>query len=62
MTGITLVGWSGSLVKDTLKEVPGAEAVSYLARFLVDDSKASENGGKPEPTSVLIGMWQWLMR
>ncbi|KAI4524119.1 hypothetical protein K525DRAFT_267295 [Schizophyllum commune Loenen D] len=57
MTGITLVGWSGSLVKDTLKEVPGAEAVSYLARFLVDDSKASENGGKPEPTSVLIGVF-----
>lgn len=57
MTGITLVGFSGSLVKDTLRDAPGVESLPYLARFLADGGKAPEEIERPEATSVLIGVF-----
>lgn len=49
MTGVALVGLSGSLIKDTLKESP----LGSVLRF--SDNSAPEPIDKPEATTVLVG-------
>jgi hypothetical protein len=48
MAGVALVGLSGSLIKDTLKESP-------LGNLLSSGNSSPEPVDKPEPTTVLVG-------
>jgi len=51
MAGVSLVGYSGSLIKDVIKE--NSIALNLLRRLVgIDGVSAQEN---PEPTSVLVG-------
>ena len=50
MAGVGLVGFSGSLIKDAVKESVG----QYLAHP-VFSSKAPEPIDKPEATAVVVG-------
>jgi hypothetical protein len=55
MAGVSLVGYSGSLIKDAIKE---NSIVSDLFRRLLGPTDgASPSSRSPEPTSVLIGVF-----
>lgn len=51
MAGVSLVGFSGSLIKDTLHPI-----ASSLANFLDPTTAANEPIDQPEATKVVIGI------
>lgn len=51
MSGVALVGFSGSLIKDTIKE----SGISSLVRLVRADLPPSEPIEEPEVTKVLVG-------
>ena len=55
MAGVSLVGYSGSLIKDTIKDSGMASAL--FRRFVAQPNgdPPSETTEAPEPTTVLVG-------
>jgi hypothetical protein len=55
MAGVSLVGFSGSLIKDTLQPV-APSLVSLLGPILANETPAMESIETPEATKVVIGI------
>jgi hypothetical protein len=56
MAGVSLVGFSGSLIKDTLHEA-APSLVSFLAPRPATGPPANEPIDEPEATKVVIGIY-----
>lgn len=54
MAGVGLVGFSGSLIKDTIKESSLPASIKYITGSL-SDLPPPEPIDKPEATTVLVG-------
>lgn len=55
MIGISLVGYSGSLVKDAVKEDVGLIGLLRSSVHFLDDLPSPEPSKEPEVTKVLVG-------
>ncbi|KIY51074.1 hypothetical protein FISHEDRAFT_71368 [Fistulina hepatica ATCC 64428] len=54
MTGVALVGFSGSMIKDVIRETPALNSI--VGRWIRADSP-SESTEEPEVTAVLVGVF-----
>jgi len=57
MGGVSLVGLSGSMVKDAVKEVEPGPLASFLLKRLDPGYPAPVPVEKPEATKVLVGIF-----